>query len=71
MHVPTRNFISIAIDILTAESLVGGCERLISLAMQTGELSEEECGVISFYAQEIHPLSRKYPEQCDSSASSN
>ena len=25
------------------------CERLISLAMQTGELSEDECGVISFY----------------------
>lgn len=51
------------------------CERLISLAMQTGELSEDECGVISFYAQELQekipPLCIKYSQRCDSSVSTN
>jgi hypothetical protein len=51
------------------------CERLISLAMQTGELSEDECGVISFYAQELQekipPFCTKYSQRCDSSVSSN
>lgn len=30
------------------------CERLISLALQTKELSEEECDIISYYAMELH-----------------
>jgi hypothetical protein len=51
------------------------CERLISLAIQTGELSPEECDVISFYAQELHdkthPLCTKHDHACDSSVTSN
>jgi hypothetical protein len=51
------------------------CERLIGLAKRTGELSEEECDVISFYAQELHekthPLCSKQPHQCNSSVSSS
>jgi hypothetical protein len=51
------------------------CERLLSLAMQTRELSEEECDVISFYAHELHekthPLCTKYNQRCDSSVSSS
>ena len=51
------------------------CERLISLAIQTGELSPEECDVISFYAQELHdkthPLCKGHAQQCDSSVSSH
>ena len=51
------------------------CERLISLALQTGELSPEECDVISFYAQELHdktnPLCTKHDHACDSSVTSN
>jgi hypothetical protein len=39
------------------------CERLIVLALETKELSEEECSVISYYAKELHektePLCRK------------
>lgn len=30
------------------------CERLLSLAMTTGELSDDECGVIAYYTQELH-----------------
>lgn len=30
------------------------CERLLSLALQTKELSEDECGVIFYYASELH-----------------
>jgi len=48
------------------------CERLISLAMQSRELSEDECGVISYYAKELHdkthPLCERHHRPCDSSA---
>lgn len=51
------------------------CERLISLAIQTGELSPEECDVISFYAQELHekthPFCSKHAHPCDSPVSSS
>jgi hypothetical protein len=51
------------------------CERLISLAIQTGELSPEECDVISFYAQELHekthPFCSKHAHSCDSPVSSS
>jgi hypothetical protein len=51
------------------------CERLLSLAIQTGELSPDECDVISFYANELHdktrPLCSKHAHQCDSSVSSS
>ena len=30
------------------------CERLLSLALQTKELSEDECEIISYYANELH-----------------
>jgi hypothetical protein len=47
------------------------CERLIGLALQTGELSSEECDIISYYAKELHdtahPLCEKH--QCGSSVS--
>jgi len=46
-------------------------ERLIGLALQTGELSTEECDIISYYAKELHqtthPLCDKH--QCDTSVS--
>lgn len=29
------------------------CERLLSMAMQTKELSEDECEIISYYANEL------------------
>jgi hypothetical protein len=49
------------------------CERLIGLALQTGELSAEECDIVSYYAQELqqttNPLCEKY--KCDTSASSS
>jgi hypothetical protein len=49
------------------------CERLIGLALQTGELSAEECDIISYYAQELqqttHPLCEKH--KCDTSVSSS
>jgi hypothetical protein len=39
------------------------CERLIVLALETRELSEEEGSLISYYAKELHektePLCRK------------
>jgi hypothetical protein len=45
------------------------CERLISLALQTGELSEDECDVIAYYAKELHektyPLCTKHDSHCD------
>ena len=47
------------------------CERLIGLALQSGELSAEECDIISYYAKELHdtthPLCDKH--KCDSSVS--
>lgn len=49
------------------------CERLIGLALQTGELSAEECDIVSYYAKELHqtthPLCEKH--KCDASVSSN
>jgi hypothetical protein len=30
------------------------CERLMGLALQTGELSAEECDILSYYAKELH-----------------
>ena len=51
------------------------CERLLGLASQTGELSAEECDVISFYANDLHdkthPLCSKHDHHCDTSVSSN
>ena len=48
------------------------CERLISLAMQTGNLSTDECDAISYYSKEVHdvthPLCTK-SEKCDSVSS--
>jgi hypothetical protein len=48
------------------------CERLIGLALQTGELSAEECDILSYYAKELHqttqPLCAKH--QCDTSVAS-
>ena len=45
------------------------CERLIALALQTGELSPEECDMLSYYAKELHdtthPLCEKH--KCDTS----
>lgn len=47
------------------------CERLIGLALQTGELSPEECDIVSYYAKELHrttqPLCEKH--KCDTSVS--
>ena len=34
------------------------CERLLGLAMTTGELSEDECGAIAYYTQELHDKTR-------------
>ena len=49
------------------------CERLIGLALQTGELSAEECDIVSYYANELHltthPLCEKH--KCDTSVSSS
>ena len=49
------------------------CERLIGLALQTGELSAEECDIVSYYAKELHqtthPLCEKH--KCNSPVSSN
>ena len=49
------------------------CERLIGLALQTGQLSAEECDIISYYAKELHhtthPLCEKH--RCDTSLSSS
>jgi len=49
------------------------CERLIGLALQTGQLSAEECDIISYYAKELHqtthPLCEKH--SCDTSLSSS
>jgi len=49
------------------------CERLIGLALQTGELSPEECDILSYYAKELHqtthPLCEKH--KCDTSVSSS
>lgn len=43
------------------------CERLMGLALQTGELSAEECDILSYYAKELHqtthPLCEKH--RCD------
>jgi hypothetical protein len=39
------------------------CERLISLALQTRELSEEECDVISYYAKELHEKTHPFCSQ--------
>jgi hypothetical protein len=36
------------------------CERLISLALQTKELSQEECDVISFYARELQEKTQPF-----------
>jgi hypothetical protein len=49
------------------------CERLIGLALQTGELSAEECDIVSYYAKELHqtthPLCEKH--KCQTPVSSN
>jgi hypothetical protein len=49
------------------------CERLMGLALQTGELSAEECDILSYYAKELHqtthPLCEKH--RCDTSVSSS
>lgn len=43
------------------------CERLISLTMTTGELSEDECDVINYYTNELHsktaPFCEAKPQQ--------
>jgi hypothetical protein len=48
------------------------CERLIGLALQSGELSSEECDIVSYYANELHrtthPLCVKH--KCDTPVSS-
>jgi hypothetical protein len=48
------------------------CERLMGLALQSGELAAEECDILSYYAKELHntthPLCEKH--KCDSSVSS-
>jgi len=48
------------------------CERLMGLALQTGELSAEECDILSYYAKELHqtthPLCEKH--KCDAPLSS-
>ena len=38
-------------------------ERLISLALQSGELSAEECDVVSYYANELHQTTRPLCEK--------
>jgi hypothetical protein len=47
-------------------------ERLISLALQSGKLSSEECDILSYYAKDLHntthPLCEKH--KCNSSLSS-
>jgi hypothetical protein len=49
------------------------CERLIGLALQSGELSPEECDIVAYYAKELHdtayPLCEKH--RCDSSSVSS
>ena len=49
------------------------CERLIGLALQTGELTAEECDIISYYAKELHltthPMCEKH--KCDPYLSSS
>ena len=49
------------------------CERLMGLALQTGELSAEECDILSYYAKELHqtthPLCEKH--RCNTSVSSS
>ena len=49
------------------------CERLMGLALQTGELSREECDILSYYAKELHqpkhPLCEKH--KCETSLSSS
>lgn len=49
------------------------CERLIGLALQTGELSAEECDIVSYYAKELHqtthPLCEKH--KCETPVPSN
>jgi hypothetical protein len=53
------------------------CERLISLALQTRELSEEECDIIAYYAMELHDKThpfcskRREPHTEQSSVSSS
>ncbi len=51
------------------------CERLISLAVQTQELSQDECDIVNYYAKELHdtthPLCSKHDQPCDSSVSSS
>ncbi len=49
------------------------CEHLISLAMQTGELSDDECDMVSYYSKELHdktyPLcTKQYNSTCDTPA---
>lgn len=48
-------------------------ERLISLALQTGELSSDECDILSYYAKELHDTTHPLCEQhqCDSPISSS
>ena len=68
------SYYSIATMRNEVKDLMRVCERLISLAMQRGELSQDECDVIAYYAQELHektqPLCAKHNKQCDSSLSS-
>jgi len=41
------------------------CERLISMALQTKELSPEECDVIAYYAMELHEKTHPFCTQRD------
>ena len=49
------------------------CGRLIGLALQSGELSPEECDILSYFAKELHdtthPLCEKH--KCETSMSSS
>jgi hypothetical protein len=49
------------------------CERLIGLALQTGQLSQEECDILSYYAKELHqtthPLCEKH--KCQTSVATS
>lgn len=43
------------------------CERLISMALQTKELSPEECDIITYYAMELHDKTHPFCSQRDAS----
>ena len=54
--------------------LVRACEKLISMAQEKGSLTEDECGIASFYAKEVHdelkPYCARLTDQCDAITSS-